>query len=161
MLSAYPKEKGDLYFDDKAMILISEIRNIRNSKSISPKETIEVVLNAENESHYEPFSYVIMKLGRLSSLKFGKEVPENCHTVLVKTDEAYVILQQKLDVGEEKKRIESELKYLEGFLKSVSAKLNNEKFVANAKAEVVQNERQKESDAVEKIRSLKDTLKNL
>jgi valyl-tRNA synthetase len=63
-----------------------------------------------------------------------------------------------LDPEAERRRLREEVQYLEGFLKSVEAKLNNEKFVANAKPEVVARERQKYADATAKIEALKRSL---
>jgi valyl-tRNA synthetase len=70
-------------------------------------------------------------------------------------------MEDTFDVEAEKSKLSDEIIYLEGFLKSVNAKLNNEKFVANAKGDVVDKERQKKSDAEEKIESLKQQIQNL
>jgi valyl-tRNA synthetase len=72
-----------------------------------------------------------------------------------------VKLNIQIDVEAEKEKINSEISYLEGFLKSVEAKLSNEKFVANAKPELVEKERQKQADALAKIDVLKDSLASL
>ena len=70
-------------------------------------------------------------------------------------------LNIEIDVEAEKEKINSEISYLEGFLKSVEAKLSNEKFVANAQPELVEKERQKQADALAKIDVLKDSLASL
>ena len=62
------------------------------------------------------------------------------------------------DEAAEMKKMQEELTYLEGFLKSVDAKLNNDRFVANAKPDVIEKEKQKRADALEKIEKLKQSL---
>jgi len=79
----------------------------------------------------------------------------------VATDQVFVKLNIQIDVEAEKEKINSEISYLEGFLKSVEAKLSNEKFVANAKPELVEKERQKQADALAKIVVLKGSLASL
>ena len=75
--------------------------------------------------------------------------------------EIAIPLSEKLDLEEEKKKTEEEISYLEGFLVSVDKKLSNEKFVSNAKPEIVDNERKKQKDAQDKIEILKEKLKSL
>jgi len=80
---------------------------------------------------------------------------------MVGTTEYAVPIGNLINVEEELKRLEADLKYQEGFLKSVNAKLSNEKFVANAKPEIVENERKKQADAEQKISALKENIANL
>ena len=77
------------------------------------------------------------------------------------TDELFVDIADNIDVEAEKERIEKEIIYLKGFLKSVDSKLSNERFVANAKPEIVDNERSKKADAEIKLQALSESLKNL
>jgi valyl-tRNA synthetase len=79
-----------------------------------------------------------------------------CHT-----DEVYVKLNLVIDAAAEKEKIAKEIEYLEGFMQSVDAKLSNEKFVANAKPELVEKERQKRSDAAQKLAALQASLNSL
>ena len=82
-------------------------------------------------------------------------------TFLVGSNEFSIPLSENLDLGEEKIKTEEEIKYLKGFLISVDKKLSNEKFVANAKPEVVEIERKKQKDAQDKIVLLEEKLKTL
>ncbi|MBB6372499.1 valine--tRNA ligase [Chryseobacterium shigense] len=137
--------------------LISGVRNYRQTKGISPKETVEIYTNASefaNES-------VIKKLANVSEIHFGAKTDKPSFTFLVGATEVSIPLSENLDLGEEKKKTEEELKYLKGFLTSVDKKLSNEKFVANAKPEVVEVERQKQKDAQDKIAILEEKLKSL
>lgn len=137
--------------------IISGVRNYRQTKGISPKETVEVYTNAaqfDNEA-------VIKKLANVSDIHFSEKTDKPSFTFLVGSTEVSIPLSENLDLGEEKIKTEEELKYLKGFLISVDKKLSNEKFVANAKPEVVDVERKKQKDAQDKIAILEEKLKSL
>ncbi len=140
---------------------ISKIRELRNSKGISPKEAFEIIIKTDNEDLYKPFQFLIKKLANVSSIQFNTVETNNYTSLPVSTDQVFVKLNIEIDVEAEKEKINSEISYLEGFLKSVEAKLSNEKFVANAKPELVEKERQKQADALAKIDVLKDSLASL
>lgn len=142
---------------ETAQDLISGVRNYRQTKGISPREAAEVYTNATefaNES-------VIKKLANISEIHFGTKTDKPSFTFLVGSTEVSIPLSENLDLGEEKTKTEDELKYLKGFLISVDKKLSNEKFVANAKPEVVESERKKQKDAQDKIALLEEKLKSL
>ncbi|MCD1116444.1 valine--tRNA ligase [Chryseobacterium turcicum] len=142
---------------ETAQDLISGVRNYRQTKGISPKEAAEVYTNATefaNES-------VIKRLANISEIHFGTKTDKPSFTFLVGSTEVSIPLSENLDLGEEKTKTEEELKYLKGFLISVDKKLSNEKFVANAKPEVVDSERKKQKDAQDKIALLEEKLKSL
>ncbi|WP_223600030.1 valine--tRNA ligase [Chryseobacterium sp. GVT01B] len=137
--------------------LISGVRNYRQTKGISPREAVEVYTNASefvNEA-------VVRKLANISEIHFGQKTDKPSFTFLVGATEVSIPLSENLDLGEEKAKTEEELKYLKGFLISVEKKLSNEKFVANAKPEVVEGERKKQKDAQDKIAILEEKLKSL
>ena len=137
--------------------VISGVRNYRQTKGISPKEAVEIYTNASefaNES-------VIKKLANVSEIHFGTKTDKPSFTFLVGSTEISIPFSENLDLGEEKAKTEEELKYLKGFLVSVDKKLSNEKFVANAKPEVVEVERKKQKDALDKISILEEKLKSL
>ncbi|CEJ71031.1 Valine--tRNA ligase [Chryseobacterium oranimense G311] len=142
---------------ETAAEVISGVRNYRQTKGISPREAAEIYTNASefaNES-------VIKKLANVSEIHFGTKTDKPSFTFLVGATEVSIPLSENLDLGEEKKKTEEELKYLKGFLISVDKKLSNEKFVANAKPEIVEIERQKQKDAQDKIAILEEKLKSL
>lgn len=142
---------------DFAKELISGVRNYRQSKGISPRESVELFTNATtfiNEA-------VVRKLANVSEVHFAEKTDKPSFTFLVGATEISIPLSENLDLAEEKKKTEEEIKYLKGFLVSVEKKLSNEKFVANAKPEIVENERKKEKDAQEKIAILEEKLKSL
>lgn len=141
--------------------LIAQIRNIRQSKQISPKETLQLAVKANSGVDYNAYAYVITKLANLSELTFVNDKVSEAVAFLVSTDEFFVPLQQEVDAEAEKERLEKEKVYLEGFLKSVNAKLQNERFMANAKPEIVDNELKKKADAEAKLTIVLDNLKHL
>lgn len=142
---------------ETAAELISGVRNYRQTKGISPREVAEIYTNASafaNEA-------VIKKLANVSKIHFGTKTDKPSFTFLVGATEVSIPLSENLDLGEEKAKTEEELKYLKGFLISVDKKLSNEKFVANAKPEIVEVERKKQKDALDKIAILEEKLKSL
>jgi len=160
IVSAYPKRNTEqLTLDFEIPVtLVGEIRNIRAQKQLSPKETLKIqIINPIKE--LEEFSEMIAKLG---NVEITKSVEGNQIISLpIKTSEVLVELNIELDKEEERKRIQTEIDYNRGFLKSVSAKLSNERFVQNAKPEIVERERQKLTDTESKLSALEESLKAL
>ena len=139
--------------------LVTMVRNVRAQKQLSPKEKLEVFEKSDTNRSY--FDNVIIKLANLSAFNYTKEKIEGAFSFQIQTTEFYIPLSSNINVEEEKERLVKELEYNKGFLKSVSVKLSNEKFVANAKPEVLAIERKKESDALSKIASLEEQLMSL
>jgi valyl-tRNA synthetase len=104
---------------------------------------------------------VIKKLGNISELKYINEALEGALTFRVKSNEYFIPIAGAIDIQEEVAKLTEELKYTEGFLKSVQGKLKNERFVNNAPAKVIEIERKKEADALAKIETLKSSLASL
>jgi valyl-tRNA synthetase len=102
-----------------------------------------------------------MKLCNLSDIVFTEKKLEGAASFIIKTVEYYVPLGSKLDIESELKKTQEELEYSRGFLKSVMIKLNNERFVSNAPANVLEMERKKKADADTKIESLEERLREL
>ncbi|MEX1384349.1 valine--tRNA ligase, partial [Lutibacter sp.] len=140
--------------------VISGIRNIRKEKNIAFKNEIEFsVLNNDNIN--TDFDAVIEKLGNLSAINYVTEKVDGALSFRVKSNEYFIPMGDAIDVEAEKVKLEEELKYNEGFLKSVQKKLSNERFVSNAPEQVIKIERQKEADALAKIETIKASLNSL
>ena len=140
--------------------VISGIRTIRKEKNIPFKDVIDLkVINNENAS--TKFDAVILKLGNIESLEYVSEAVEGTLTYRVKSNEYFIPIAGNIDVAAEIEKLEAELKYTQGFLKSVQGKLNNEKFVAGAPEQVIANERNKEADALAKIATIEQSLASL
>jgi valyl-tRNA synthetase len=140
--------------------VVSQVRNLRASKGMSPKESLELTINAKHPELYGRFEAVLYKLANLSNLAFAEKV-ENAMSFVVKSDECFVPMGESIDIEEEKANIQKELDYTRGFLNSVMKKLNNERFVAGAPAQVVENEKKKQADAEAKIKALEESLSKL
>ncbi len=160
IISSWPQAKA---FDDvilKEADLLFEItsgvRNIRNSKGISPKENLELVTS----SNIDSISTSLEKLANVSC-KNSNEKPENSFSFVVGADEFFIPATENVDMESEKKKLEEELNYTRGFLQSVTKKLANERFVNGAPEQVVANERKKQADAEAKIKTLEESLGKL
>ncbi len=137
--------------------IVTGIRNYRQTKGISPKNAVEIFTNTSKFPNEE----FILKLGNVSNIHFETKSEVPSFTFLVSGIEISIPFSENLDLEEEKTKTEEELKYLKGFLISVEKKLSNEKFVANAKPEIVEVERKKMQDAKDKIVLLEEKLKSL
>ncbi len=163
-LATYPKSQTVRKVDLSLVFeTITAIRNLRNAKGLSPKEALTIVVKATDESSYSNNAFLLKKLANIGEMTFNKNANAtgNLVSLPVGTDEILVALNLEIDVQAEKIRIEQEIGYLQGFMKSVDAKLSNEKFVSNAKPELVEKEKQKKQDAIQKIQVLEQSLKAL
>ena len=164
IIAEYPVLKS---FDEKliadfdfAAEVIAGVRTIRKEKNIAMKEAIDLkVVNNENVSTY--FDSVITKLGNITSLEYISEKIDGALTYRVKSNEYFIPVSGNIDIAAEIAKLTEELVYTQGFLKSVQIKLSNEKFVANAKPEIIANERKKEADALAKIATIEQSLASL
>ncbi len=140
--------------------IVANIRNIRSSKQISPKELMPLVINMHAEE-FSPLSDSIKKLANISDIQFSPEKPEHCFSFVVHSTEFYLVSEGAVDVEAERANMEKELAYQQGFLASVEKKLSNEKFVSGAPEKVVEMERKKKADAESKIKALQEGLAKL
>jgi valyl-tRNA synthetase len=141
--------------------VINNIRKIRAEKNISMKEAVELIVVDKDGSVNKEFDSVIMKLCNVSSINYVTETPQDAFGFLVKATEYFIPVTDNIDTEAEIKKLEEELAYAQGFLKSVEAKLSNEKFVNGAPAAVVDKERKKKSDAEAKIKVIEQQLATL
>jgi valyl-tRNA synthetase len=145
---------------DFAAEVISGIRTIRKEKNISFKDVIDLkVIN--NEKVATTFDAVILKLGNVESLEYVTQAVDGTLTYRVKSNEYFIPIAGNIDVAAEIEKLEAELKYTQGFLRSVQGKLSNEKFVTGAPEQVIANERNKEADALAKIATIEQSLASL
>jgi valyl-tRNA synthetase len=143
---------------DTVKQLVTEVRNIRNSKQLKPKDKLPLAIKANSAINYKLYEAIVIKLANLDGVDYVDTKIAGANAFIVGTDEFFVALQENIDAEAEQQRLSAELVYLEGFLKSVNAKLQNERFVQNAKPEVVDNELKKKADAETKIAIVKDGL---
>lgn len=145
---------------DFAAEVIAGVRTIRKDKNIAMKEAIDLkVVNNEKVSSY--FDCVILKLGNITSLEYITDKIDGALTYRVNANEYFIPVSGNIDIAAEIAKLTEELKYTQGFLRSVQGKLANEKFVAGAPPQVIDNERKKESDALAKIATIEQSLASL
>lgn len=164
IIAEYPKIVSfneELISDfDFAMEVISGIRTIRKEKNIAMKDAIDLkIINNEKGSTY--FDSVILKLGNIVSLEYITDKIDGALTYRVKSNEYFIPVSGNIDIAAEITKLTEELKYTQGFLKSVQGKLSNEKFVGGAPEKVLEIERKKEADALAKIATIEQSLKSL
>ncbi|MDB5115822.1 MAG: valine--tRNA ligase [Mucilaginibacter sp.] len=141
--------------------IIAQIRNIRNNKQISPKETLPLAIKTNSGIDYLSYQSVITKLANLSEFVLVNDKVNGATSFLVSTDEFYIPLTENIDPLAEAERIQKEKEYLTGFLNSVNAKLSNERFMSNAKPEIIEVEQKKKADAEAKLKILEESLAGL
>lgn len=144
-----------LHIMEQVKEAVNGIRNVRAEKNIPNKETL--VLNIIGTWSKERDA-VITKLGNLESINHNAEKDPTAATFMVGTTEINIPLANNIDIEAELAKLQKDLDYYTGFKSSVEKKLNNERFVANAPAAVVDGERKKLADADAKIANLTQAI---
>lgn len=148
---------------EKTKEIIAGIRTVRLQKNIPQKEKLSLIINGEYASS---FIEVIIKICNLENINIVSESKQSSlagdfggfSSFLVGTTEFTIPMGSLINAEEEIAKMEAEIVYFEGFIESVMKKLGNERFVANAKPEVVEAERKKKADAESKIASLQEGI---
>ncbi|HRE37364.1 MAG TPA: valine--tRNA ligase [Chitinophagaceae bacterium] len=141
--------------------VISGIRDARNKNQLKPKETIKLHIQSENTAAYKKLETVLCKQINASSINYTDSSIANSITVVVQKDKFFIETTTLLDTSSQKLQLQKDLDYLKGFLASVDKKLSNERFVQNAKPEVIEIERKKKADAEAKIKVIEESLQTL
>jgi len=141
---------------EQAKQIVTEIRSIRKSKNIGPREPLTVEVIGQNP--VQAMESVIVKMAGLQEIVTVPAKGEGTSAFMVGTQEFAVRLGGLIDVKAELEKLQAELTHLEGFLKGVNAKLANSNFVDHAPAAVVENERKKQADATQKIATIKESM---
>jgi valyl-tRNA synthetase len=140
---------------EEAKEIITNIRSIRLQKNIPAKEPLSLQVLSEYNADYHS---VIAKMANLSGIEQVQEKAPGAVSFLVKTTEFAIPLGNAINVEEELAKLETDLHYQRGFLKSVLGKLSNENFVSKAPVQVIEAERKKQADAESKIKSLEESI---
>ncbi|GAB3732450.1 valine--tRNA ligase [Spirosoma lituiforme] len=156
---------------DTLFDVISNIRNIRNAKQISPKTELPLAIKTSSPDRFEKLGPLVKKMANVSAVSYVSDKVEGetqatsadrlALSFLIKGDEFFVNIAGEIDVEQEMVNTRKELDYNIGFRESTLKKLSNEKFVANAKPDLVERERQKLADADVKIQALEQRLRDL
>ncbi|MDF2188782.1 valine--tRNA ligase [Paraflavitalea sp. CAU 1676] len=141
--------------------VISGLRDTRNKNQLKPKEAIKLCIHTTDNSLYQAIEPILLKQVNADAITYVQEPVPNSIASVIGKDKFYITTEQEIDTTHQKATLEKELEYLKGFLVSVEKKLGNERFVQNAKPEVVEVERKKKSDAEEKIKIIEESLSHL
>lgn len=163
-VASYPKpglvDEQLLTDFDIVFEVISAIRNARNTKNISPKVAFSLAVKTDHQERYQRLEGLIVKLANISGISYV-DVAADGLSFLVKSDEFFLDLGAEIDEEAEFESLSKELVYTQGFLDAVIKKLSNERFVQNAKADVVDKEKQKQADAEAKLITIQEALARL
>ncbi len=145
---------------------ISAIRNIRAEFNVNPTAEIDLLIkakNAETATVYQNNEWIFRKLQNIGSFEVSDDLqkPATSASAVVEGSEIFVPLEGVIDLEKERERIENEIERLEGFLKQINGKLNNDGFVNNAPDEVVERERQKKEDTENNLAKLNEILSEI
>ena len=141
--------------------IITGLRDARNKNNIKPKETIRLFVQTGNKKNYQQIISILSKQVNAESIEFVSDKVADSIAAVIGKDKFYIQSEQGVQSGNQKEDLEKELEYLQGFLASVDKKLSNERFVQNAKPEVVELEKRKKADAEAKIKVLEESLASL
>ena len=144
--------------------VVQNIRDIRAKNQLPEKELLKMMVK-ESESARDFLSEsgineTIVKIGHLESLGITSE-DNDATSFLAGTEQYFLFFEKKINIADEIARIKKDLVYFQGFVNSIDKKLENEKFVQNAKPEVVEAERKKMADGHSKIQLLQEELEKL
>jgi valyl-tRNA synthetase len=141
--------------------VITAIRDSRNKNQIKPKDSIKLYIQAEATDNYKAIENILSKQVNAEEINYSKENVANTVVVAVEKDKFFIETKKEVDTSALKEELMKDLQYQNNFLNSVLKKLSNERFVQNAKPEVVALERKKQADAEARIKTIEESLQNL
>ncbi|MEO8720328.1 MAG: valine--tRNA ligase [Ginsengibacter sp.] len=141
--------------------IITAVRDAKNKNNLKPKETVSLFIETEEPSSYEAIKEILMKQTNAEKIIFNETPAETSIMTVVGNQKIYIKSDTVIDTTVQKEKLSKDLNYLKGFLIAVNKKLSNDKFVQNAKAEVIELERKKKQDAEAKIKIIEQTLSSL
>jgi valyl-tRNA synthetase len=141
--------------------VISSLRDARNKNKLKPKESIELYIQTVSAETYQGIENILCKQINASSIHFTNELVANSIVVAIEKDKFYIQSEKQLDSATLKDDLLKDLQHQQGFLLSVQKKLSNERFVSNARPEVIELERKKQADAEDRIRTIQESLAGL
>jgi valyl-tRNA synthetase len=139
--------------------LISALRDARNKQQIKPKTPVDLAIQTLQPEKYKDITYLLSKQVNAAVVQFTKEPIAKSIVVAVEQDRFYMSSEEMGDTATQKEGLLKDLQHQQQFLEQVRKKLQNEKFVNNAKPEVIALERKKESDALARIATIESALK--
>ena len=141
--------------------VITGIRDVRNKNQIKPKEQIQLHIQTEATTTYQSIENILAKQLNAKAIVFVADKVANTISAVIGNDKFYIESEQPINTGSQKEDLLKDLQHQQGFLASVEKKLSNEKFVANAKPEVLALEQKKKADALSRIKAIEESLAGL
>ena len=146
---------------DKLKNIISAIRDAKNKNNVKPKEPVSLYIETKQESSYQVIKEILSKQTNADKILLNQTPDSTAIMTVAGNEKIYIKSDAVIDTSIQKEKLEKDLKYLKGFLIAVEKKLSNDKFVQNAKPEVIELERKKKADAELKIEVIEQTLASL
>lgn len=156
-----PSDKIILQEGELLKKVITAIRDARNKNQVKPKDSIKLYVQTEAVENYKVIENILSKQVNAEAINYSKENIANTIVVAVEKDKFFIETKKQVDTSALKEELLKDLEYQNNFLNSVLKKLNNERFVQNAKPEVVALERKKQADAEARIKTIEESLQNL
>ena len=138
--------------------MITAIRDVRVKQNLKPKDEIELQLPVAYQNELTPTLKTLQKQSFAKTVSFVSEPVDKSISFMVDKMQCSFTTEKEIDNSAQKAQLEKDLVYYQGFLQSVDKKLSNEKFVANAKPEIIEMENKKKNDALEKLRIIQESL---
>lgn len=156
-----PFDKEVLASGELLKQVISALRDARNKNQLKPKDPIKLFIQTSEDAGYRAIENILLKQVNAESIGYTSVTTANTIVVAVEKDKFFIETEKQLDAGNLKAELLKDLEHQQKFLESVIKKLSNERFVQNAKPEVVVLEQKKQADAEARIRTIQDSLQNL
>jgi valyl-tRNA synthetase len=141
--------------------VITGLRDVRNKNQIKPKEQIDIHIQTSAAVTYQSIASILVKQLNVKAVYYVTDKVSNAISTVIGNDKFYVVTEQPIQTGTQKQDLIKDLEHQKGFLLSVEKKLSNEKFVANAKPEVLALEQKKKADALSRIKAIEESLEGL
>ena len=141
--------------------VITTLREARAKNQLKPKEEIKLYIQTQQEQDFASITSILTKQINASKIEFVNESVANTIVVAIESNKFYIESEKEINTEELKENLLKDLEYQKGFLASVMKKLSNEKFVTNAKPDVLANEQKKRDDAEARIKTIEESLANI
>ncbi len=141
--------------------VITALRDVRVKNQLKPKDSIKLSIETSQQKSYQTIESILAKQVNAESISYVSSTAAASISFVVQKDKFYIETEKEIDTASQKEQLLKDLVYLKGFLLSVEKKLGNERFVQNAKQEVIEIERRKKSDAEAKIKAIEESLQAL
>jgi valyl-tRNA synthetase len=159
-----PVQEADveiLKVGDKLKNIITAVRDAKNKNNVKPKEKVSIYIETKDPDSYQSIKEILAKQTNADHIVFNETPAALSIMTVAGNEKIYIKSDTEIDTTVQKEKLTKDLKYLKGFLIAVDQKLSNDKFVQNAKPEVIELERKKKQDAETKIKVIEQTISSL